>query len=59
MGTPDFKYFFNYLFYALQRLFMFKQVIIPADGLEKFQVNLEELLDEYDDGKDHLDIRRV
>merc|ERR1712013_511309 len=27
------------------------QVIIPADGLEKFQVNLEELLDEYDDGE--------
>ena len=27
------------------------QVIIPSDGLEKFQVNLEELLDEYDDGE--------
>jgi len=27
------------------------QVIIPADGLEKFQLNLEELLDEYDDGE--------
>ena len=34
-------------------------MIIPADGLEKFQVNLEELLDEYDDGKDQYDIRRV
>ena len=35
------------------------QVIIPSDGLEKFQVNLEELLDEYDDGRDEYIIRLV